>query len=102
MNDALQAQLGKNVRKGPSKTQIEVKNKKKNSMTDLRDHNVDLETYMCHMGSNSEKHDKRSKEVSLYQFLFELEHVKKIFFHFLGSLGIGWWRFRCRISVRWR
>ena len=44
VNDALQAQLGKNVRKGPSKTQIEVKNKKKNAMTDLRDHNVDLET----------------------------------------------------------
>ena len=71
-DDALAAQLGKNNRKAPSKIRNMVKTKRKKAMTDLRDHNVDLQTYMSHMGSLSEKHDKRSKEEgTLLCFIFE-------------------------------
>ena len=62
-DDALQSKLGKNVRKPPSKARIALKKRRKEGMADLRDHNTDLKTYMTHMGSMSEKYDKRSKEV---------------------------------------
>ena len=63
-DDALQAKLGKNVRKPPSKTQIGLKNKRKHAMADLRDNantGDALRTYMIHMGSMSEKYEKKSK-----------------------------------------
>ena len=63
-DDALQAKLGKNVRKAPTKDRMNVKRRKKQAMVDLRDHNTDIKTYMSHMGAMSEKYDKRSKEVS--------------------------------------
>ena len=62
-DEALQAQLGKKVRQPVSKTRQVLKKTKKAAMTDLRDHNTNLRTYMIHMGSLSEKYDKRSKEV---------------------------------------
>ena len=69
-DDALQAKLGKKVRKPPSKTHTALKKCKKEAMIDLRDHNTDLKTYMAHMGSKTEKYDKRSKEVCVLSNIF--------------------------------
>ena len=66
-DNALQAKLGKNVRKPPSTTRVILKNKKKKAMANLRDHNTDLATYMAHMGNLTEKYDKRSKQEGIDQ-----------------------------------
>ena len=65
-DDAMQATLGKKVRKPQSKTQTALKNKRKQAMADLRDNantGDALRTYMIHMGSMSEKYQKRSKVI---------------------------------------
>ena len=67
-DDALQAKLGKNVRKPKSKIQTALKNKRKQAMADLRDNGNTgdaLRTYMIHMGSLSEKHDKRAMVITI-------------------------------------
>ena len=67
-DDAMAATLGKTVRKPPSKDKLSLKKKKKQAMVDLRDNGGTgeiLRKYMIHMGSLSEKYDKRTKAEGL-------------------------------------
>ena len=75
-DDALQAKMGKNVRKGPSKERISLKAKKKKAMAELRDHKIELATYMSFMGALSEKYDKRSKLEGIAMFFQKMNSIK--------------------------
>ena len=74
LDTATQSKHGKTVRKPVSQALKTLKLRRKNAMIDIRDHNTDLSTYMLHMGTLSEKYDKRTKEVSSHLNQFFIEH----------------------------